>query len=63
LLSIKLPSGDDDDVDELPAKAREGSLTEAESRELDGYLHVASIVAVLQSKARRRIKQASAGEP
>jgi hypothetical protein len=57
LLSMKLPSADEDRVNELSAKARAGSLTEAESQELDGYLHVGSLVAVWQSKARRVLKQ------
>src|ERR1035438_5550682 len=61
LLSIQLPSGDQDRVDELSAKARAGSLTEAEGQELDGYLHIGSLVAVLQSKARRRLKHAQIG--
>jgi hypothetical protein len=59
LLSIKLPSNDQDRVDELSAKARAGSLTEAETQELDGYLHVGSLVAVLQSNARRLLNQTS----
>jgi hypothetical protein len=58
LLSIKLPSSDEDRVDELSAKARAGSLTKAEARELDGYLRIGSLVAVLQSTARRLLKQA-----
>jgi hypothetical protein len=57
LLSIKLPSGDEDRVDELSAKARAGSLTEAEALELDRYLHIGSLVAVLHSTARRLLKQ------
>ena len=56
LLSIKLPSSDEYRVDELSAKARAGALTEAESQELDGYLHIGSLVAVLQSTARRLLK-------
>jgi hypothetical protein len=36
LLSMKLPSGDEDRVNELSAKARGGSLTEAETQELGG---------------------------
>ena len=58
LLSIKLSTADEDRVDELSEKARVGSLTEAESEELDGYLHVGSLVAVWQSKARRILKHA-----
>jgi len=60
LLSIKLPAGDEDRVDELSAKARAGSLTAAEAQELDGYLHIGSLVAILQSTARRILKQAPA---
>ncbi len=56
LLSMKLPTPDEDRVDELSEKARAGSLTEAESEELDGYLHVGSLVAVWQSKGRRILK-------
>ncbi len=62
LLSIKLPSSDEDRVDELSAKARTGSLTEAEGQELDGYLHIGSLVAVLQSTARRLLKQAPSSQ-
>jgi hypothetical protein len=43
LLSVKLPSGDEDRVNELSAKARAGALTEAEAGELDGYLHIGSL--------------------
>ncbi len=57
LLSIKLPASDEDRVDDLSAKARAGSLTKAESQELDGYLHIGSLVAVLQSKARRLLRR------
>jgi hypothetical protein len=53
LLSMRLPSGDEDRVNELSAKARAGSLTEAEGQELDSYLHIGSLLAVMQSTARR----------
>jgi hypothetical protein len=58
LLSMKLPSTDEDRVNELSAKARQGSLSEAEARELDGYLHIGSLLAVMQSTARRLLKHA-----
>lgn len=58
LLSMKLPSSDEDRVNELSAKAQKGSLTEAESQELDSYLHIGSLLAVLQSKARRLLTHA-----
>ena len=56
LLSMQLPPGDKDRVNELSAKAREGSLTEGETQELDSYLHIGSLLAVMQSKARQRLK-------
>jgi hypothetical protein len=47
LLSIQLPPSDEDRVNELSAKAWAGSLTEAETKELDSYLHIDSILAVM----------------
>lgn len=62
LLSIKLPPNDEDRVNELSAKARAGSLTESEQQELDSYLHIGSLLAVMHSKARRLLKHAPARE-
>ena len=56
LLSMKLPSSDEDRVQELSAKARSGSLTDSETQELDSYLHVGILLGVMQSKARRLLK-------
>ncbi|MBV9767242.1 MAG: hypothetical protein JOZ48_20545 [Acidobacteriaceae bacterium] len=56
LLSVKLPPKDADRVNELSAKARAGTLTESERQELDSYLHIGSLLAVMQSKARRLLK-------
>jgi hypothetical protein len=58
LLSKQLPSSDEARVNELSAKARAGSLTEGETQELDGYLHIGSLLAVMQSKARQLLKHA-----
>jgi hypothetical protein len=56
LLSMKLPPDDEERVNVLSAKAREGSLTDAEMQELDSYLHVGSLLSVLQARARRLLK-------
>jgi hypothetical protein len=56
LLSMKLPAGDEDRVNERSAKARAGSLTSNESQELDSYLHIGFLLGVMQSKARRLLK-------
>jgi hypothetical protein len=58
LLSMQFPRADEDRVDELSAKARVGSLNESETRELDSYLHIGSLLAVLQSRARRVLNNA-----
>lgn len=59
LLSMRLPASDEKRVDELSAKARAGSLSEAEAegKELDGYLHVGSLLAAMQSNAQRLSKR------
>ncbi len=42
--------------EELSAKAREGALTPQEADELDGYLHVDSLLAILRLKAERSLQ-------
>ena len=57
LLAMRLPRADSVRVDELSANTRSGSLTEHEASELDSYLHIGSLLAVMQSKARRLLKK------
>ena len=57
LLSMRLTPGDEERVNELSAKARTGSLTDAETHELDSYLHVGFLLGVLQAKARGLLHQ------
>ena len=45
-------------VDELSAKAREGTLSEAERAEMEEYVRVDRELGVLQSKARLSLKRA-----
>jgi hypothetical protein len=59
LLSMKLPASDEDRVNELSAKARAGTLTEAETQELDSYLHIGFLLGVLQAKARGLLQKDS----
>jgi hypothetical protein len=60
LLSMRLPLADEDRVNELSEKARQGTLTEPERQELDSYLHIGSLLAVIQATVRRLLKQAPA---
>jgi hypothetical protein len=62
-LSVKLPASDQDRVDELSAKARAGSLTEAETQELDNYLHIGFLLGTMQAKARRLLPTESTLTP
>jgi hypothetical protein len=55
LLAMELPRPDAERVNELSAKARAGSLTTGEAQELDSYLHIGRLLAVVQSRARRRL--------
>ncbi|MGH9622500.1 MAG: hypothetical protein ACRD45_22685 [Bryobacteraceae bacterium] len=59
LLSMKLPESDENRVNELSAKARAGSLTEAETQELDSYLHIGFLLGVMQLKARHLLQTKS----
>ncbi len=45
-------------MNELGAKAREGTLSPAEEAELDGYLTVGHLLTMLHSRARRALNAA-----
>jgi hypothetical protein len=45
--------------EELSAKARTGSLTPQEGDELDGYLHVDTLLGILRLKAERSLGSSS----
>lgn len=56
---VKLGFSDEDTARmcELSRKARAGELTDAERAELDNYVTVGDLLALLQSKARKVLKQ------
>ena len=56
LLSIDFEERDIQRMNWLAERARDGSLTPEETAELDSYLHVGSLLSILQSKARRLLK-------
>jgi hypothetical protein len=56
LLSINFESSDIERMNFLAERAREGNLTAEETLELDSYLHVGSLLSIMQSKARRLLK-------
>jgi hypothetical protein len=63
LLSMRLPARDEDRVNELSAKARAGSLSQAETQELDSYLHIGFLLGIMQSKARRLLNSEPRSAP
>jgi hypothetical protein len=60
LLSIDFEAGDIERMNLLSERARSGILTEEEAAELDSYLHVGSLLSILQSRARRFLKSGGA---
>jgi len=44
-------------IDALAEKCNEGQLSPDERREYETYVHVGNVVAILQAKARLRLKQ------
>ncbi|HEU0011053.1 MAG TPA: hypothetical protein VFT34_14645 [Verrucomicrobiae bacterium] len=55
ILRIHLSATDHSRLNELAAKAAEGTLTEAEERELDSYRNVGRLLELMKSKARRSL--------
>ena len=58
LLDLDFSRSHQEQVDALAQKAREGSLTPAEQAEIDEFIRVADLLAILQSRARQALKRA-----
>ena len=56
LLSVQFEDRDISRMNELSELARLGSLAPAEQAELDSYIHVSNLLAVIQSKARQSLR-------
>lgn len=56
LLSIRFGEHDVVRMNELSELARQGRLTTEEQAELDSYIHVSNLLAVMQSKGRLALK-------
>lgn len=59
VLALAFRPADLDRMDELAGKSRDGLLNEDESDELDDYLRVSDLLALMQSKARRSLRNAA----
>jgi hypothetical protein len=59
LLSIRFGEGDTARMNELSELARQGKLTKEEQAELDSYIHVGNLLAVMQAKGRRALQRSA----
>lgn len=63
LLSVDFDADDTERMNVLAERAREGNLTAEQAAELDSYLHIGSLLSIMQSKARRHLKSELAAPP
>jgi hypothetical protein len=56
LLGFRFTESDRGRMQDLADKSQEGTLTEDEERELDSYLRIGNLLAVMQSKARLALR-------
>jgi len=60
ILRLDFPPADVERMNALAAKARQGSLAEPESAELENYRDAGRLLELLQSKARRSLQSLKA---
>jgi hypothetical protein len=63
VLKLGFSEGDKDRMRELAKRNREAKLTDAELEELDNFIKVGDLLALLQSKARKALKGAASPRP
>lgn len=59
LLRLDFAPEDKDRMQELAAKARDGTLTTVEQEVIKNYERVGNLLALMKSKARQRLKKAA----
>jgi hypothetical protein len=57
LLDVRFPQSDLDRINELSAKADDGTLVPDEKVELEHYIHVGHLLSILKAKIRGRMKK------
>lgn len=57
LLKLDFSQADRDRMNTLSEKAQAGTLTAAEDRELENFIHVNHLLTIIQSKARRSLQK------
>ena len=61
ILELRFSDADVDRMNELLAKARQGTLSQEEESQLHGYLFVSAMVDLMHSKARLTLKNSAGG--
>ena len=59
LLKVRLSQADLDRINELSAKADDGTLEPQEKVELERYVHVGHLLSILKARIRGRLKKAT----
>jgi hypothetical protein len=59
LLSVRFDEHDVSRMNELSELARQGGLNPQQQAELDSYIHVSNLLAVMQSKGRSALKRSA----
>jgi uncharacterized protein YnzC (UPF0291/DUF896 family) len=57
LLDVRFSQADIDRINELSAKADEGTIEPEEKVELERYVHVGNLLSILKAKVRGRLKK------
>ncbi len=57
ILKMDFRESDQKRMEKLSAKAQKGTLTTTEQAELEEYIRVGDLLAIMQSKARRSLKK------
>jgi hypothetical protein len=57
LLEVRFPQPDLDRINELSAKADEGTLDPEEQVELERYVHIGHLLSILKARIRGRVKK------
>ena len=60
LLRLDFPPRDRERMNTLAEKARQGTLTAEDDQELNSYIEAGHLLAIIQSKARRSLRKATA---
>ena len=62
LVNYRFDAKDQTRIDKLARKCNEGRLSEAERREYETYVEAIDFIAILQAKARARLKRSAGAE-